>query len=119
MAELWPELAAVPMGDGLATNAAELARRRRTLEVMLDRVSLLTTDTSEHLLDPTFEGAFTAADLQLREEIDRLMTELALTGVPGARAPAAFGEVRAMLLQLGLPAEQLPGSGAAAGAVDS
>ena len=52
MAELWPELEAVPMGEGLAETPADSARRRRRLEILLDRVSLQTSDTSTHLLDP-------------------------------------------------------------------
>ena len=52
-----------------------MTARRRRLEVLLDRVSLLTTDTSTHLLDPTFAGAFTQADLELKREIDAFVAE--------------------------------------------
>jgi hypothetical protein len=38
MEELWPELEAVPMGEGLAGSGADRAHRRRKLDIFLDRV---------------------------------------------------------------------------------
>ena len=40
MEELWPELEAVPMGEGLAGSGADRARRRRKLDIFLDRVQV-------------------------------------------------------------------------------
>ena len=40
MEELWPELEAVPMGDGLAGSGADRAHRRRKLDIFLDRVQV-------------------------------------------------------------------------------
>ena len=91
------------MGDGLAVDAADRASRQRRLEVLLDRVSLLTTDTSTHLLDPTYVGAFTLADNELKREIDALLKELAHD--PQALRAEAFEEVRTMFTQLGLPSD--------------
>ena len=115
MAELWPELETVPMGDGLAdSNAASAGSaeggsartsvRRRRLEILLDRVQLLVSDTSCHVLDDRFAGAATAADGALRAEIEVLVDELAAD--PLARAAEAFGEVAAMLEELGMPPEE-------------
>ena len=107
MAELWPELEALPMGEGLAARGSvDRAMRRRRMEVLLDRVSLLATDTSSHLLDPAFAGAFTDADRALKREMDALLESLK-TDAP-ARTAAAFAEVREMFAALGLPPEQMP-----------
>ena len=102
MDELWPELEAVAMGDGLTKGPTDSAVRRRRLEVLLDRVSLLTTDTTSHLLDPSFAGAFTAADMELKREISHLLTELSDDHALVSSAEA-FEEVQAMCAQLGLP----------------
>ena len=40
MEELWPELEAVPMGEGLAGSGADRAHRRRKLDIFLDRVQV-------------------------------------------------------------------------------
>ena len=104
MAELWPEIEAVPMGDGLAADAADQVARRRRLEVLLDRVSLLTSDSTRHLLDPSFAGAFTAADLELKREIGLLLDGLA--GDPLVDGAEAYEEVRQMCALLGLPADE-------------
>ena len=118
MAELWPELEAVPMGDGLTQGEGDMARRQRRLEVLLDRISLLTTDTSTHLLDPTFAGAFTPADLELKTEIGALVD--ALCAEPGLSASGeAYEEVCQMLARLGLPAEFMPGAVAAPGSTSA
>ena len=101
MAELWPELEAVPMGEGPAEGDADRAARQRRLEVLLDRVSLLTTDTSSHLLDPAFAGAFTFADLELKTEIGALVD--ALRADPLLARSEAYEEIRNMLTKLGLP----------------
>lgn len=108
MAELWPELEAVPMGEGLTTGVEDFAMRQRRLEVLLDRVSLLTTDTSTHLLDPTYAGTFIDADLALKDEIAVLLDTLRQE--PGTSTAEAFEEVRNMLTQLGLPPELMPGA---------
>ena len=101
MDELWPELHAVPMADGLAETLGDAPRRRRRLEVLLDRVQLQVSETSTHLLDRNFAGAFTAADLALKAEIETLLDELEAD--PLARSAEAFREVRAMLEALGQP----------------
>ena len=106
MADLYPEINAVPMGEGLSKDKDDRKARRRRLEVLLDRVSLLTTDTSTHLLDPTFAGAFTQADLELKREIDAFVAELATD--ERATSAEAFEEVTRMLTSLGLPVEMLP-----------
>ena len=106
MADLYPEINAVPMGEGLSKGKDDRKARRRRLEVLLDRVSLLTTDTSTHLLDPTFAGAFTQADLELKREIDAFVAELATD--ERATSAEAFEEVTRMLTSLGLPVEMLP-----------
>ena len=106
MADLYPEINAVPMGEGLSQGKDDRKARRRRLEVLLDRVSLLTTDTSTHLLDPTFAGAFTQADLELKREIDAFVAELATD--ERATSAEAFEEVTRMLTSLGLPVEMLP-----------
>ena len=107
-------------------------------QVFVDRVSLQTTETTSHLLDPLFEGAshrrapnmhapgtcmrtrvhactsshgcparvragaFSAADLELKGEIQQLVAEL--NADPLARDAEAYEEVRAMLAALGDPA---------------
>ena len=109
MAELWPELDAVPMGDGLTDDTRDRAARQRCLEVLLDRVSLLASDSSTHLLDPTFAGTFTSADVELKREIDDLLAEL--RDDPEACRSEAFEEVRDMFVQLGLPSHMLPADG--------
>ena len=53
--ELWPELECVPMCAG-ASSLSDQARRRRTLEIFLDRLCLDATDTEAHLLAPEFAG---------------------------------------------------------------
>ena len=62
--------------------------------MLLDRVSLLTTDTSTHLLDKNFGGAFIEADLELKREIERLLDELRAD--PLATSAEAFGDLRTL-----------------------
>ena len=62
------------------------------------------------MLDPAFAGAFTRADLELKSEIDRFVSELVQD--PSACSAEAFEEIRQMLKSLGLPdADNLPEKG--------
>ena len=57
------------MGEGVvSSDRQERARRWRRLELMLDRIVLLTSERSTHLLDANFDGAFSSADGALKEE---------------------------------------------------
>lgn len=53
--DLWPQLALVPMDADEGVPIGECARK---LEIFLDRVSLLASTTSNHLLDANFDGTF-------------------------------------------------------------
>lgn len=53
--DLWPQLALVPME---AEESLPLGHCARKLEIFLDRVSLLASTTSGHLLDANFDGTF-------------------------------------------------------------
>jgi len=99
MMELWPELRSLPMASGLSETEQDRTRRRRTLEILLDRVQLQVSDMSTHLLDRTFVGAFTVADLELKSEIEMFVTELNADSL--APQAKACDEVHAMLEALG------------------
>ena len=81
------------------------AMRRRITEVLLDRVCLIASPGAEHVLAPTLAGTRTAADNELREELESLAE--ALRDEPACRDAAAFEVVESMLIELGYPPERL------------
>ena len=62
-------------GDvGVATGEADRAKRRRLTEVLLDRVCLIASSGgAEHVLAPTLAGTRTAADNELKEELEHAL----------------------------------------------
>ena len=105
LAELWPDLESIPVSAGVAADEADRAMRRRITEVLLDRVCLIASPGAEHVLAPTLAGTRTAADNELREELESLAE--ALRDEPACRDAAAFGVVESMLIELGYPPERL------------
>ena len=105
LAELWPDLESIPVSAGVAADEADRAMRRRITEVLLDRVCLIASPGAEHVLAPTLAGTRTAADNELREELESLAE--ALRDEPACRDAAAFEVVESMLIELGYPPERL------------
>ena len=84
----------------------QVPARRRRLEVLLDRVCLIASSGgAEHVLAPTLAGTRTAADNELKEELERLAE--ALRDEPACRDAAAYAVVEEMLIELGYPPDRL------------
>ena len=102
LAELWPELSCLPMDmtDADAPNpqvsSAECARR---LQILLDKVSLESSSCRRHLLDPDFEGGFSAEEAALKANLVEFQQRLAANEL--ARQSKGFGRVLQMLQRLG------------------
>ncbi|KAJ1619321.1 hypothetical protein T492DRAFT_422596 [Pavlovales sp. CCMP2436] len=94
--DLWPQLALVPMEQ---EEGRPIGHCSRKLEIFLDRVSLLASTTSRHLLDANFDGTFSPQEHALREEL--LAFRRRLAEKPEARKASAYRLVRDMLSALG------------------
>jgi hypothetical protein len=97
LAELWQgEVRTLPMIDR-AEDHERRSQAARRLEIFLDLVAVLSTSSTAHLLDPTFDGVLTQEERVIRDALHILVQ-----AVPeSARGSAAWTRIRAFLKDLG------------------
>jgi hypothetical protein len=97
LAELWQdEVRTLPMIDR-AEDAEGRSQAARRLEVFLDLVAVLSTSSTAHLLDPTFDGVLTPEERAIRDALHALVQ----TVPESARGSAAWTRIRTFLRDLG------------------
>ena len=93
-AELWKhDLALLAIGDG-ETSTEDASR---LLEIFLDRVVAKSGIGSRHLLNPTFDGALSEGERELRDGLQDLVATLS----PDARCQPAWRMIEDLLRTLG------------------
>jgi hypothetical protein len=86
----------LPMMEQVSENTRTPEAAHR-LEVFLDLVTMLSTSSAAHLLDPTFDGVLTDDERRIREALEQLRAGLNET----ARESPAWRRIQRFLEGLG------------------